>query len=219
MIRLTSRPGRAGSRYFLLLALAQLVAASRSPGGDTAGIAWRPDLASAQAEAKGRNLPLWIQFTGPWCVNCRRMDRGAFASPPIVAASRDRFVPVKLRSDEYEQLALNLGLSALPSTVILKPTGEVIDRWEGFGEAGEFLLFLDETLASFERDRDGRVELALASYCPVSLVEQHKLVPGRATVTARRDGFEYRFADDAALMRVPGEPREVRAGQSRREPR
>jgi YHS domain-containing protein len=126
------------------------------------------------------------------------MDRGAFVSPAIVAASVDRFVPVKLRSDEYEQLALNLGLSVLPSTVIVKPTGEVIDKWEGFGEPGEFLVFLEETITRFEKEKDARVEVALASYCPVSLVEQHKLVPGRATVTARRDGFEYRFADDAA---------------------
>ncbi len=126
------------------------------------------------------------------------MERGAFVSPAIVAASLDRFVPVKLRSDEYEQLALNLGLSVLPSTVIVKPTGEVIDKWEGFAEPAEFLVFLDETLGRFEKEKDGRVEVALASYCPVSLVEQHKLVPGRTTVTARRDGFEYRFADEAA---------------------
>jgi YHS domain-containing protein len=198
MIRLTSRPGRAGSRYLALVALAQVFVAEGALGSDGTGVAWRPDLASAQAEAKGRNLPLWIQFTGPWCVNCRRMDRGTFSSPPVVAVARDRFVPVKLRSDEYEQLALNLGLSVLPSTVIVKPTGDVIDKWEGFGEPGEFLVFLEETLARFDKEKDGRVELALASYCPVSLVEQHKLVPGRTTLTARRDGFEYRFADDAA---------------------
>ncbi len=198
MICLTSRPGRAGTHYLALVALAQVFVAGKALGNDGRGVAWRSDLASAQAEAKGRNLPLWLQFTGPWCVNCRRMDRGAFVSPPIVAAAHDRFVPVKLRSDEYEQFALSLGLSVLPSTVIVKPTGEVIDKWEGFGEPGEFLVFLEETLAKFDREKDGRVEVALASYCPVSLVEQHKLVPGRATVTARRDGFEYRFADEAA---------------------
>lgn len=196
MIRLSTRPGRAGYPLLALAGLAQLVAAREATANDGRGVAWRNDLGSAQAESRARDLPLWIQFTGPWCVNCRRMERGAFVHPLVVAASRDRFVPVKLRSDEYEQLALSLGLSALPSTVIVRPSGEVIDKWEGYGEPGEFLVFLEESLARFRKEE--RVEVALASYCPVSLVDRRRLVAGQPTLIARRGGFEYRFADEAA---------------------
>ena len=153
MIRQSSRPDRAGFSFFLVAGLANLLVASSSTATTAAwlshdghGIAWRNDLGSAQAEARARNLPLWIQFTGPWCVNCRRMERGAFTVPDVVGATRDHFVPLKLRSDEHEQLALSLGLTMLPSTVVVKPTGEVIDKWEGFGEPAEFLAFLDRTL-------------------------------------------------------------------------
>jgi YHS domain-containing protein len=196
MIRLSTRPGRAGYPLLALAGLAQLLVAHRADASDGRGVAWRTDLGSAQAESRARDLPLWIQFTGPWCVNCRRMERGAFVHPLVVAASHDRFVPVKLRSDEYEQLALSLGLSALPSTVIVRPSGEVIDKWEGYGEPGEFLSFLDATLA--RSGKEGRVEVALASYCPVSLVDRRRLVPGQPTLVARHSGFEYRFADEAA---------------------
>ena len=203
MILLSTRSARAGYTRFalvLLVCLSQPAIAHAYALGSQ-GVAWRTDLGSAQAEAKARDLLLWIQFTGPWCVNCRRMERGTFVDPGIVAASRDVFIPVKLRSDEYEQLAMSLGLSVLPSTVVVKPSGEVIDKWEGYGDPAEFLEFLEETLARSGRNKKGKIiveQVALASFCPVSLVEKRKLVPGRPTVTATRDGVVYKFADDAA---------------------
>jgi YHS domain-containing protein len=131
------------------------------------------------------------------------MDRGTFLNPHVVAASGERFIPIKVRSDEYEQLALTLGLTVLPSTVIVKTSGEVIDKWEGYGEAGEFLGFLEETLI-----RDARLprlrkpqdppRVALASYCPVSLVDKRRLILGQPGLVAQHGGSEYRFADEAA---------------------
>lgn len=196
MIRLSTRPGRAGYPALALAALAQFALSGGALGADGAAIAWRTDLGSAQAESRARNLPLWIQFTGPWCINCRRMERGSFVNPHVAAAAHERFVPVKLRSDEYEQLALSLGLSSLPSTVIVRPDGRVIDKWEGFGEPGEFLAFLDQTHGRFLKE--ARVEVALASYCPVSLVDKKQLVRGKPDLMARRDGLEYHFAHDEA---------------------
>ncbi len=207
MIRLSNRPPRAGYSLLALAGLVQLLVASNARAADSHGIAWRTDLGTAQAEARAKNLPLWIQFTGPWCVNCRRMERGAFVHATVVSASIEQFVPVKLRSDEYEQLALSLGLNVLPSTVIVKPTGEVIDKWEGYGDPGEFHAWLEETLA-----RDGRLgkgkklQVALASYCPVALVDRHKLQSGQATLVAQHDGFEYRFSDEAARAAFVAHP-------------
>jgi YHS domain-containing protein len=207
MIRLSTRPGRAGYPY-PLLAFAVLVqtlgSTSTAVASDGRGVAWRTDLGAAQAESRARDLPLWIQFTGPWCVNCRRMDWGTFSHPMVVDAARERFVAVKLRSDEYEQLALSLGLSGVPSTVIVRPNGEVIDKWEGYGEPGELLVFLEGAHARFRSE--ARYEVALGAHCPVSLVDRRRLVPGRAELVARRDGFEYHFADEAARRAFLAEP-------------
>lgn len=202
MIRRLNRPPRVGCSLVAIASLVQLFAAPTAKATDAHGVAWRTDLGAAQAESRARNLPLWIQFTGPWCVNCRRMERGAFVNPAVVASSHEMFVPVKLRSDEFESLAMSLGLTVLPSTVIVKPTGEVIDKWEGYGDPGEFHAWLGAALA-----RDGRLttraldrkpELALASFCPVSLVDRRKLVPGLASLTAIHNGAEYRFADEVS---------------------
>jgi YHS domain-containing protein len=205
MIRLSTRPGRAGHPYPLvaLAGLAQIFA-NTVVAADGRSVAWKTDLGAAQAESRARDLPLWVQFTGPWCVNCRRMEWGTFSHPLVIAAARERFVAVKLRSDEHEQLALSLGLSSLPSTVIVRPNGEVIDKWEGFGEPGEFLVFLEGTRARFRGE--AHYEVALGAHCPVSLVDRRRLIPGRSELVARRDGFEYRFADEAARRAFLAEP-------------
>ena len=66
---------------------------------EPSGIAWRSDFATAQAEARARNLPLWVQFTGPWCIFCRKMDANAFVDPAVIGprprALRRREGPVR----------------------------------------------------------------------------------------------------------------------------
>jgi thioredoxin-related protein len=178
---------------------------------DTRKINWREDLGQAQAEARSRDLLLWIQFTGPWCINCRRMDRATFVHPAVVTESRERFVPVKLRSDEHESLAMSLGLSSLPATVIVRPNGEVVDRFEGYIDPERFEATLAtllrregrsaEQVAAREAEKKKRAgkddEVALAGYCPVSLLQEQRLVQGRPELTVEHDGRVFRFADEA----------------------
>ncbi len=227
----TPRATRAGVAALLAIGL---VAPLALPGRDALAaddarkIAWRDDLAQAQAEAKSRGLLVWIQFTGPWCINCRRMDRSTFVHAPVVASSRDQFVPVKLRSDEYENLAQSLGLTMLPSTVIVRPTGEVVEKFEGYGEAEEFGGFLagvlhregrsPEQLAAKAKARSGQdAAVGLAGYCPVSLIQDRRLVPGKPDLTVEHDGRLFRFANaegKAAFLRRPGQFTPVNDGRS-----
>ncbi len=205
-------------RAALFAALSSMLWASPALAGDDAAkVAWRQDLGQAQAEAKSRNLLLWIQFTGPWCGNCRRMEHSTFVHPSVVAESVQRFVPVKLRSDEYEALAQNLGLSVLPSTVIIRPNGEVIEKLEGYADPAEFSTFLTtvltaegrspEQVAARTRSRvDKDPSVALAGYDPVSLLTDQKLVPGRPELTVEHNGRSFRFANEAgrdAFLKKP----------------
>ena len=167
-------------------------------------IPWRQDLRRAQAEARAQNRPIWIQFTGPWCHYCDRMERESFVHPKVVSHARDFFVPVKLRSDDHEDLALRFGLSGLPATIILKPSGEVIARHEGYVDGDRFHAFLRDTLSRHgllarakPNPEAGRSEpdVALAGYCPVSLVRDHRLIAGQDGVTLTHEGHVYRFAN------------------------
>ena len=65
-------------------------------------------------ECRAANRLLWIQFTGPWCPNCTRMEQDSFFHPAIIEHSAHSFLPVKLRSDLNEQLVAALGLTGHP---------------------------------------------------------------------------------------------------------
>ncbi len=116
----------------VLLFLGCALGSTRASEGDSEGISWRTDYARALEEARTRNQLLWIQFTGPWCPNCTRMEQDSFAHPAIREHARRSFVPVKLRSDVNEQLALSFELSGLPATVIVAPSRQVILVRQGY---------------------------------------------------------------------------------------
>lgn len=205
-------PGRIGA--FLSLLLVGMISV-QSRAADPVEIKWHDDFATAQSEAKTKARPLWIQFTGPWCHYCVRMDRETFKDPNVSQYARDHFVTVKLRSDVHERLALSYGLSSLPATVLVKPSGEVIAKREGFADSSEFRTFLDSALGNEGRllarttsattgsTGDG---VALAGYCPVSLVVSRRLVSGQSSLSIVHEGRVYRFANESELKLFQSQP-------------
>ena len=192
-------------------------------------ITWRKDYGRAIEEARVANRLLWIQFTSSWCPNCTRMERESFPHPAIVQHARDSFVPVMLRADVHEQLALGFNLSGLPATVIVSSSREILASHQGFLGPAEFEAFLRESL-SRQGDKSGSLQpttdtiapkrseiketsqqrgnepLALAGYCPVSLVRDRKLVVGKSEYTLRHAGWIYRFASLESSDRFRQEP-------------
>jgi YHS domain-containing protein len=192
-------------------------------------IRWRVDYAGALEEAKSADRLLWIQFTGPWCPNCTRMERDSFGAPPILQHAEDTFVPVKLRSDVHEQLALSFNLSAIPASIVLAPNREILAVQQGYLGPDELDAFLKAA-----RSRRGRapssaaagvpntgpaqddrpaepkrlpeLRLALLGYCPVSLVRERKLIRGDAVFTVEREGRIYRFAERALAEEFRKQP-------------
>jgi thioredoxin-related protein/YHS domain-containing protein len=210
-----NRPGRAGLVASLAIGLVgSLTFVAASIAEEPKKINWREDLGQAQAEAKSRDLLLWIQFTGPWCINCRRMDRSTFVHPGVVNYSADSFIPLKLRSDEHEALALSLGLSSLPSTVIVRPDGEVVAKYEGYVEAETFEVTLADVLRREGRSPEQVAKarkrkdeaLALAGFCPVTLLNENKLIPGKPDLTAEHEGRLFRFASESNLREFRRKP-------------
>jgi YHS domain-containing protein/thiol-disulfide isomerase/thioredoxin len=194
----SARPARVPPRALMgLMALAISAALPASVrAGEARGIAWRSDLAAAEAEARARNLPLWIQFTGPWCIYCKKMDMFAFADPAIVARSQTAFVPVKIRSDAREDLVVRFSIASLPSSVILSPSGKMIlGRSQGYADAPTFASVLDSAWANNLADPE---VLAMSGYCPVRLVEGKGRVKGDPRLALFHDGHAYRFADASA---------------------
>jgi thioredoxin-like negative regulator of GroEL len=131
---------------------------------DDGAIAWRTDLHRAELEARAQNRLLWVQFTGSWCPNCVRLERESFVHPRVVGQARAFFVPVKIQSEQHEDLVERFGLSGIPATILVKPSGEVVARHEGYVDAATFSSFLERALIRSGRaPRLARSELTRTS--------------------------------------------------------
>jgi YHS domain-containing protein/thioredoxin-related protein len=196
---------------------------------DPESIAWRDDYGSALEEAKAANRFLWIQFTGPWCPNCTRMEHDSFPHPSIIEHARQSFVPLKLQSDIHEQLALQFNLSGLPATVLVAPNREIVAVHQGYLGPDDFDAFLKDALARHpevatprqiatrskstarsihegEPSPKKETQVALSGFCPVSLISGHKLVRGQVEYTVQHEGRIYRFADRVMVELFRKEP-------------
>lgn len=197
-------------------------------------ITWREDYAGALEEARTTNRLLWIQFTGPWCPNCLRMERDSFPDADIIDHAQRSFVPLKLRSDVHERLALGFNLSGLPATVLVTPTREIVAVRQGYLGPEELDQVLRQGLATWRareasarpagsgengagtpRSATGRAgsgttrtepPLALAGYCPVSLYTERRLVRGRAENAVEHEGYLYHFASAAQKDQFARDP-------------
>jgi hypothetical protein len=138
------RPRARGLGIALACWLAIAGPAALAGGPET--IAWRTDLRAAEVEARAQNRLLWIQFTGAWCPNCVRLERESFVDPRIVGHARQSFIPVRITSDQHEELVERFRLEGIPATIVLSPAGQVITRHEGYVDATTFGAFLERAL-------------------------------------------------------------------------
>jgi thioredoxin-like negative regulator of GroEL len=131
---------------------------------DVEMIPWLTDLHRAEIEARAQNRLLWVQFTGSWCPNCMRLERESLMHPRVVGHARDFFVPVKIQSDQREDLVERFGLTGIPATVLIKPSGEIVAQHEGYVDAATFGTFLERALIRSGRSpRSAHTTLTQAS--------------------------------------------------------
>jgi thiol:disulfide interchange protein DsbD len=112
---------------------------------------WSEDYDESLDEAIDEGIPVFIDFTGYTCTNCRAMESNVFP----LAEVRERFDEMKLvklytdggaDAQDNQQLQFSLiGNVALPTYVILNPATEQVLAMElGYIDAEKFVSFLDE---------------------------------------------------------------------------
>lgn len=126
-------------------------AGTSSASGQPAEMSWiLNDYPAAVAAAKQQNKPIFIDFTGYTCTNCRWMEANMF-SRPEVRRELDRFVRVRLYTDGsgpvYEQQQAmeqqRFNTVALPFYTVLTPAGATVSTFPGLTrDPEEFLKFL-----------------------------------------------------------------------------
>lgn len=121
---------------------------------------WYEDIEEAFAEAQRVSKPVFIDFTGYTCTNCRQMESTVFIHPSIINRFENDFVLLRLYTDDLDegpalqryQLSLT-GTVALPTYAVVHPETEtLISRMSGTASVEEFSAFLDGGSSSFSKN-------------------------------------------------------------------
>lgn len=96
------------------------------------GLTWYSNLDEAKRVAARENKPIFIDFTGFSCVNCRKMEKAVFPQPMVVDAFK-KFVLVQLYTDRKSEpyisnqnLLKTYGTVANPLYVLLRSDGTYV---------------------------------------------------------------------------------------------
>jgi thiol:disulfide interchange protein DsbD len=139
------------------------------PYSEHGGLKYALDFERAMEFAIEKNQPLFLDFTGVNCTNCRYMENGPMSRPEIEDRLRN-FVRVQLFTDKVpipdaaeaaRLYAFNVQLQerwfgdvTLPSYVVIPPdraaladTSRILANFLGKGEEAEFAAFLDQGLS------------------------------------------------------------------------
>ena len=112
---------------------------------------WFEDIDEAYAEAEALNKPVFIDFTGYTCTNCRQMESTVFPQASVAERFDEKYVLLRLYTDDLDkgpalqkfQLELT-GTVALPTYAIVNPVSRLlISQRSGIVSVNDFADFLD----------------------------------------------------------------------------
>ncbi|MDZ7806483.1 MAG: cytochrome c biogenesis protein CcdA [Gracilimonas sp.] len=138
-----------------------LVASIGTMGGSGASSSvddgWSKDFEASKEVAIQEGKPIFIDFTGYTCTNCRAMESNVFPLAEVVERF-DQMELVKLYTDggtsgpENQMFQFELtGNVALPTYAIVDPqTERVIVQSLGYSKKDDFVAFLDKGLRAFK---------------------------------------------------------------------
>ena len=136
------------------------------------------DYEQALACAKKQNKPLFIDFTGHGCVNCREMESNVWADPKVLSLLSNDYIVTALYVDDkttmpekdwyvsnydgkekktigkkFADLQKDMfGVNAQPFYVLLSPDGNVLTSPRAYDlDVAEFVNFLETGLKNFEK--------------------------------------------------------------------
>ncbi|RXQ90987.1 thioredoxin family protein [Ancylomarina salipaludis] len=138
------------------------------------------DMDEAKAAAKAQNKPLFIDFTGHGCVNCREMESNVWSNPEVLRRLRDDYVIVAMYVDDKKELPKeewivsnydgktkktlgkknanyqieNYNVNAQPYYVLLDNEGKALHTPRAYDlDVDAFIKFLDEGVKNFKNGK------------------------------------------------------------------
>jgi thiol:disulfide interchange protein DsbD len=125
---------------------------SKAARSEKAEDGWITNYEEAVVQAKQSGKPIFIDFTGIFCSNCRYMEKNVFSTEPVQQEFKN-FVLVKLYTDRpknpddfrYQNLKVQLtGSVANPVYAILTPDEKLVSYREFERDVNAFVAFLKQ---------------------------------------------------------------------------
>lgn len=112
---------------------------------------WFSDYKTALAEAKRLNKPIFIDFTGVFCTNCRWMETNVFVKPAVKNLMND-LVLVRLYTDRKtdadnwnkEMMKTRYNTIELPLYAIVSPDDKILETQSFTKDQAEFIEFINK---------------------------------------------------------------------------
>ncbi len=113
---------------------------------------WLTSYSDALAQAKSSGKPIFIDFTGYTCTNCRYVEQNIFTKSPVKEALADNFVRVRLYTDGGKDGPANqafqqakFGTVALPLYAVISPSGQTVAQLGGSASSvAQFAEFMSK---------------------------------------------------------------------------
>jgi thiol:disulfide interchange protein DsbD len=176
------------------------------------GVKWVTDYEAARKQAAAEGKPLFLNFTGIYCTNCRDMEDNVFKRPEV-AAELDKFVTVELYTDtdtpqarQYQELQLKrFGQTTLPLYVIETADGKKIGESPWNTNVPKFMDFLQKGREQAATTPSGSPEAVLTSSTSEAPTSAAADTSAEGTPPAQKGPVKW----SARL-----EPADVRAGEA-----
>jgi len=107
-------------------------------GAELARGPWHSDVDAAWQQTKASSRPMLLLATTDNCQYCEQLKRTTLADPATLAELQRFFVLATVKAADQPSLMRKLQVAAFPTTVIVAPDGQVLDRIEGCLTAAKF---------------------------------------------------------------------------------
>jgi len=190
-------------RRLIVLGLLFNVVLSLAAHAQTEPIAWVPNLEAAKAEAKQTGRLVLVHFWTEDCAPCVALERNVFSQPEVAAALKPQFVAVKLNANANPATASSMGVTRVPTDVIITPDGQVVGKLISPASPMACIAEMTQVLNRFNGQSGQTMNGALAA-APVP--SQIATMPGAPQLNSVYAGLNLNGSQPISATTTPAPP-------------
>jgi putative thioredoxin len=107
-----------------------------------------------------RKVPVIVDFWAPWCGPCKQLTP---ILEKVVKAARGAVRLVKMNTDEYPDIAAQLGVQSIPAVFAFK-NGQPVDGFMGALPESQVRAFIQRVLGGADPEEEAGLEAAQAAF-------------------------------------------------------